>query len=357
VIRFSSFSMLNHRHPFPAVLVSMVVSILVGSLQGSLISIYNFDAQNGNDSSGNNNHATGTVTYSTNTPFGAGSGYAFSVSGSSKLTAVHTTSTGSTTGFNDITSNLSISFWINSPSTGSDQWFRVMRKGAGAENSGHWIIGRYMTSSDLNIRVDTGPSVAPGGYNQNLAYNTANTILDSNWHLVTYTLSYSGGANGTYIEYLDGVQNQTGSFIYNLGFAPNTANLEIGFSSGNWTGLLDDIGIWSNALTAGEARSIYTLATSGFKYELTDVTQLHALHSAASGSVELNGYTWTYADNLAGSGYNPGDLFYNSSTNEWFLQMTSTTGLVATPEPGRALLALLATSLLLFRRRRASCGA
>ncbi|TLD72494.1 PEP-CTERM sorting domain-containing protein [Phragmitibacter flavus] len=328
-------------------LVALLLSLAAPALHASVIAIYSFDAQNGNDASGNNNHATGSVTYSTSTPFG--DGYAYSVN-NNKLTAPHTTSSGSTTGFSDISNNLSVSFWINTGTTGNADWFRIARKGAGGTTSNHWIINRNAGTADTNIRIDSGET-NPTGYNQNLAQNAQN-VLTNDWRLVTYTLSYSTGTTGTWTEYLDGASVATGSFIFGNGLA-NTNALEIGVSGGNWIGLMDDLGIWSNALTAGEARSIYTLATNSlFNYDLELVTQLHTLHTTTTGTLDLNGYTWSYTDSLSGSGFNPGDLYFDSISSQWILQMTATTGLSAVPEPTRAVLLTLALGSLFLRRRR-----
>lgn len=316
----------------------------------AVVAIYSFDNQNGNDSAGNNNATPdATVAYSTSTP--TGQGYSFSVSNGATLTANH----GVNSTFNDISNSLSVSFWIKTGTTGNDAWHRIIRKGAGGANS--WIIGRYNTTADTNIRVDTNDTNGQG-YNQNLAYSaTGGTILTDEWHLVTYVLNYTGGTNGTVQEYVDGTlltPNTGTSFIFSGGLG-NTKSLELGVSSGNWTGLLDDVGIWSNALTAGEVRSIYTLATNGtFGYGLEDVTQLHSLWALGSGggTLNLSGYDWQYSNSLSGSGYNAGDLYFNSSTNQWVLQLDATSGLTATPEPGRMLLFALGLSLVTLRRSR-----
>lgn len=333
---------------------ALVAGLLAVSLpaHAAVVAIYSFDSQNGTDSAGGNNAtANAGVSYSTNTPFGAGSGYAFSVSNGARLTA--TQGAGST--FASINNNLSVSFWIKAGTAGNDNWNRIIRKGAGGANS--WIIGRYNATADTNIRVDSGATTGEG-YNQNLAYSASGgTILTDDWHLVTYVLEHTSGSNGTVKEYVDGnllSPNGGTSFIFGGGLG-NTNALEIGISSGNWTGLMDDVGIWSNALSAAEARSIYTLGTtSPFGYDLDLVTQLHSLFALGSGggALNLNGYDWQYSDALSGSGYNPGDLYFSSALNQWVLQMDATSGLTAAPEPGRMLLIALSLSLLTLRRRR-----
>lgn len=325
---------------------------LASPVTAAIVAIYSFDSQNGSDSAGGNTATpNANVSYSTNTPFGPAQGYAFNVSNGAKLTAVH--GTGST--FGSIGNNLSVSFWIKADTTNNTDWSRIIRKGSGGANS--WIIGRYMGTADTNIRVDSGATNIEG-YNQNLAYSSSGgTILNDQWHLVTYVLEYTSGTHGTVREYVDGTlltPNGGTTFILGGGLG-NTHALEIGVSTGSWTGLMDDVGIWNNALTAAEVRSIYTLGTNGlFAYDLDLVTQLHSLYAqgSAGGSLELNGYDWQYSDELGGSGRNPGDLYYNSSLNQWVLQMSSTTGLTAAPEPGRTLLVALSLTLLIFTRRR-----
>lgn len=330
----------------------LLVSSALVNVNASVVAIYSFDGQNGNDASGNSNNSTGTGAYVTTTPFDTSGNYAYSVSGTSKLTANHTASAGSNVGFSDINNNLTVSFWINAGTTaaGTNDWFRIVRKGAGSTANNNWMINRNSNTSDVNIRVDSG-AVNGSGYNQNLAQN-ASTVLNNAWHLMTYTLSYSSGTTGTYIEYLDGVAVSNGTFFFGNGLG-NTHALEIGISGGSWTGLLDDVGIWSNALTTGEARSLYTLAKGGpFTYDLEVVTQLHSLHTAGTGSLTFDGFTWSYSNALSGTGRNPGDLYYNSASNQWVLQMTATSGLVAVPEPARAALLVLAAAFVLTRRSR-----
>ena len=255
-------------------LVTLSLCMLAVQAPASVVAIYSFDGQKGKDVSGNNNHATGSVSYSANTPFG--NGFAYSVN-ANKLTASHA----SGSSFDTINTSLSVSFWINATTTGNDNWFRVVRKGAGSTANNNWIINRYNATADTNIRIDSGDT--GNGFNQNLAYTSSGgSVLDGSWHLVTYVLNYTSGTTGTVLEYLDGnlVSPNTGNaFIFGNGLN-NTHALEIGVSSGNWTGMLDDLGIWSNALTTGEARSIYTLADNDtFAYDLELVTQLHALHA------------------------------------------------------------------------------
>lgn len=331
---------------------ALVAGLLALSLpmHAAVVAIYSFDSQNGTDSVGSNNAtANGGVSYSTNTPFG--SGYAFNVSNGARLTAAD--SSGST--FSSISNNLSVSFWVKAGTAGNDNWHRLIRKGAGGANS--WIIGRYNSTADTNIRVDTGATTGDG-YNQNLAYSSSGgTILTDDWHLVTYVLEYTSGTHGTVQEYVDGTllsPNGGTSFLLGSGLG-NSNSLEMGISSGNWTGLLDDVGIWSNPLTAAEARSIYTLGmNSTFGYGLDSVTQLHSLFAlgAGGGTLGLDGYDWQYSDALSGSGHNPGDLYFSDTLNQWVLQMDATSGLTASPEPGRTLLIALSLALLTLRRRR-----
>lgn len=328
----------------PILLLILLLALVLpnSSSQASVVAIYSFDNQNGNDSSGNNNHAVGSgavsITYATTTPFGHG--YAYNAD-NNKFTAAHSAS------FGEISQQLTVSFWINADASTSANWFRIMRKSHSGESQmeTNWIISRNSNFADVLIRTDI-PSAAT---NQNRGVTNDAMVLDGQWHLVTYILN-----NGSYVEYLDGVSINSGTYPHGTETGlSNTHPFEMGRVKDNWTGLLDDVGIWSNALTSGEARSIYTLAASSvFNYDLELVTQLHALHQSGNGSLDLNGYTWSYTNALSGSGRNPGDLYYDGTRNQWILQMTSTTSLFATPEPSRAVLAALALLSLSLRRHR-----
>ena len=103
------------------------------------------------------------------------------------------------------------------------------------------------------MRVDT--SGAGGVFNQNRGRN-ASVILDGAWHQMVFTLD-----NGNWAEYLDGTFVQGGTYNHGGGLFNNQPLLIGGRGSPNMNGNLDDLGVFNQALTAGQALSIHPFAT------------------------------------------------------------------------------------------------
>ncbi len=70
--------------------------------------------------------------------------------------------------------------------------------------------------------------------------------------------------------------------------------------STGFKGTIDDVGIWHNTLTEGEARALYTLAVEpNLGYNLGQAQQLFDVHTAASGGVTIDDADWQYATGLS----------------------------------------------------------
>lgn len=145
----------------------------------------------------------------------------------------------------------------------------------------------------LDINSGTARFTVAGGSTSSLA-----PVNDGVWHLITGT--NSGGMSSLYV---DGVLQQSLA----LGYAGNTGT-ELNIAgdlpvNSTWAldGVVDDVGLWSNALTAGEAGALYGLANMpALNYHLGYAQQVFNVHVAA-GSADVNGLTWNYTTGLSGA--------------------------------------------------------
>ncbi|MGE9266755.1 MAG: hypothetical protein ACQKBY_01560, partial [Verrucomicrobiales bacterium] len=133
-------------------MMSLLAWPSISQTQAALIASYSFDAQNGDDSSGNGNHAdtsVGGISYAAG-GF-QGTGYALQNAGDGYLQAATSTSLESTA------DNLTVSFWIKSTVAdyGTNNWQRFIRKGEGV--NGSWIINRNSNTDGVLSRTDTAP--------------------------------------------------------------------------------------------------------------------------------------------------------------------------------------------------------
>lgn len=100
-------------------------------------------------------------------------------------------------------------------------------------------------------QVGASNSIGGGFYGRN--YGSG--IADNEWHLVT--LTFSGGANGTAVLYVDGIQKTTDVYTPNL----QPTSLIMGKANTGtpywYNGLIDDVRIYKRALTATEVLQLY----------------------------------------------------------------------------------------------------
>lgn len=99
-------------------------------------------------------------------------------------------------------------------------------------------------------------------------------ISENTWYHVAFTFV---GANSGLKLYLNGVElgSATGTAA-NL----NLSNMEIGHAGGYgryFRGLLDDLAVWNETLTAAQVKGIHSLAASTLNYGQADVGLLYGL--------------------------------------------------------------------------------
>lgn len=308
----------------------------------ALIAHYSFDADNAADLSGNANTGTvgASVAFSTDTPLGSGKAMETTATGSAYVVTVPTS-----TSLESIDHQLTFSFWMKAGTAGQNNWFRVFQHANEGNGTQGWLINRYSSSTETNIRVDT--TGAGGQFNQNLAEGVNTGTLDGQWHHMVYTLN-----NGTWEEYADGAR-ASGSYSHGSGFS-NTRPLYIAGrnNTAEYIGLLDDVAVWNERLSQGQSRSIYTVSQNlGLDYDIADMSDLWDIHAGGPGGSGLvDGTAWEYTTALPGS-TTLGDAYTQGPT--MYVVLGNGSGVASVPEPSTMLLAALGLlGLCCIRRRR-----
>jgi hypothetical protein len=224
-------------------LAVLLVELGAPSAEAALVGYWSFDGSNANDLSSNaNNGVVGsTITFSSTTPFGSGKSISSTGSGTSVIT-VNTSPS-----LESISDTLTVSFWMQG-TTANAAWVRLLghaNEGGGTQG---WMVNRYSTDNDVNIRVDTLPS----GFNQNKANGIGLGVLDGAWHQVAYVLD-----RGQWVEYVDGNISGSGTYTHGNGFS-NTQALYIAGAggSGQFAGLMDDVAVWNTRLSDKQVKAI-----------------------------------------------------------------------------------------------------
>ena len=323
-------------------LVAILIVMAAPSARAGLVAYYPFDADNAVDLSGNTNDGTvgGSVTFTTETPLASGKAMETTDRGGAYVVTVPTSPS-----LEAISDEVTVAFWMKAGTAGQSNWFRIFQHANEGGGTQGWLINRYSSSDETNIRVDT-----IGQFNQNLAEGVNPGTLDDQWHHMVYTLDSD---SGTWEEYADGAR-ATGPYNHGLGFS-NTRPLYIAGrnDTGQYIGLLDDVAVWDERLDTAQARSLYTVPNDlGLDYDLADVAALWAIHAAGStGSGVIDGLPWHFTDLLPGS-TTLGDAYISNGT--MYLVLGNGTGVAAVPEPSTFVLAalgLLGLACFGWRRR------
>lgn len=201
------------------------------------------------ESSGNaaDSHSTNTLTNNNSTAFAAAkinNGADLEESSSQSLSIADASQTGL-----DLSGDLSFSLWFKAESfnAGSERPLIAKRVGAGNQRSFHFKLG----SAGVNIGLLWYTDGNTIGGNLSVVWSPSTAT----WYHVVVTKSST-----TVKFYVDGAQqgaDQTGSnaTIYN-----GTAPFELGAFADSpeyWDGLIDEVGVWSRALTDSEVSTLY----------------------------------------------------------------------------------------------------
>jgi hypothetical protein len=204
------------------------------------------------------------------------------------------------------TNAFSIQAWVYS--TDYSQNMSIFWKGAVNTQYGFFFEGGY-----IKLRIIYG-----GGLSEDFIVTLATAgISNSNWYHVVAT--YDGT---TFNIYVNG--SSVGSKIQARTIDVNNTGMHIGsYGTGYyWNGNLDEIGVWSRALSSSEAGLLYN-GGAGLAYPLTPL-----ILTASRGQFSLTGYNASLS--LAGSIIvNTGtfNLTGNKATMLWFpMTMSVSTG-------------------------------
>lgn len=121
------------------------------------------------------------------------------------------------------------------------------------------------------------------------------TINENTWHHVAYTYDTPSSRLRLYIDGTEAGNVAISSVNLDL----NTMVIGSGFNR-HFNGLIDDLGVWNETLSATEVLGISNFATSSLNYGQGDVAPLYGLGVGQS-TTTSDGATWAYATGLTGT--------------------------------------------------------
>lgn len=204
------------------------------ALDTNIANVYTFDASDGTDSVGGKTLANSSVTFGT----GKLGAKCATFNGSAKFeTSVNIGITGTTA--------RTMNFWVKYTSTSGDGMVTFGTTGTGNGFSALAVSNQLYFGGES---ADVGPSGA--------------ALNDGNWHMCTITY------DGTTIRlYTDGTAGSTGTPTLNTA----AAHLFVGErndGSSKFTGDIDEVYLWTRALSAAEVTSLYN-GGAGLQYPFT----------------------------------------------------------------------------------------
>ena len=278
---------------------------------------YTFDTVNGStvaNSGSGGATLNGTLTAGATVVSGGRFGNALSVTGGAYLNVISTTTPLANTG------NWTVSAWVKTATAGST----ILSKSNGGWASGNSVF--YLGDGNSAGSGSTPSAVRwGGGFDQTTA--SAPSVTDNNWHLVTYVSNA-----GNYAIYVDGVAEALADGNNAFGNADVGSNLRIGATTDtaasdgtvNFNGLLDNVQIYNQALTAPQISALFLGTTTGALPSTSNVTISTGATLDVNGTVQqigsLNGSVGSTI--TLGSG----QLTTNSAANSVFAGVISGNG-------------------------------
>ena len=208
------------------------------ALRNGLMAYYPF-CGNANDASGNNNNANVNGPIISSNRFGT-SNSAYSFSGNTDYMIIPASSNLS------LSQSLSLSFWYMPTSTSLGY---ILDRDLCFPNP-DWSV--YWSGSKIGIRF--------GVSGTDYSMESTSALALNQWHHVVVVRDYAGANIKMYV---DGSYNNSIAFPASL-FTNTSIPIHVGdavcnrTSEPNFAGKIDDIMIWSRALSAGEAQQVYS---------------------------------------------------------------------------------------------------
>ncbi len=219
----------------------LLVVSLNHSARADLVAYYDFETGSGTtvmDQYGGDTPANGTFSGDPNWVAGKVGNYALEFNGTSDYV-----NCGDNAKFN-ISQQMTITAWLKAPQTFSPTYRMWISKG----NTAGW----------RSCQSGAGASLIWGVNADNANVYGIKTVLDDTWHHVAVTYKYDDGF-GTAKIYVDGELDNAGGFAFPI--LTNALDVAIGgnpvgYPDGLWQGLIDDLGIWNQALIQEEIEYI-----------------------------------------------------------------------------------------------------
>lgn len=218
------------------------------ALLTGIYAYWKFDSSNSNDSVGSNNGTDTSITYSSgNGKINNGAGF----NGSTSKIVLPDVAFG-------IASASTFAFWIKTTSTVATNPQMFTRDHTGVLRAWQVGMGAGTTNKGIRfIRFDSGGSLVTN-------ITSAAAINDGSWHHVVCTFDNTVGS----IVYIDGLSsasdavttntnNNTGEGVYIGNYG--------GGGGSEFPGSLDEIGVWTRALSSSEVTQLYN-SGSGLQY-------------------------------------------------------------------------------------------
>lgn len=213
------------------------------------------------------------------------------------------------------TTDFSVSVWlkVGTAPTAGQQMIIIGKDANGANNTRSYDIA-YENSGGTKRFV---AYIFGTGYSYPSNYESRSQNYDlgtGTWHLFNFTFTAANSAATQMAFYIDGVLVGNGTHLDGSGTSSvqdSTSALQIGYESfqGAFDGMMDEFGLWSRALTAGEVTALYNnnnalaypLTALGPIYDnsLLDGSSGSALTVGANSNRVLIAYIINSADNIS----------------------------------------------------------
>jgi len=320
---------------FATVLGASLAPVSVG--QANLVSYWPFEGNAQDPVGGRNGTLVGNATFSTNTP-------GFDTTNSLDLDGSGDRVTYDVTGVDSLSGAYTVALWVNVRTIGGAETF------FGTRGPTDTSFDAKYRAADIHGDIGTGSA-----WITTAADSVGVTPPIGSWDHVAYSVDSTG-----YDIYFNG--NPVGSGSFSAVPLLFDANHDIAIGAFRSTGgedldgLIDDVGVFDRALSAGEALAIVNLANEPtLQYDLGEVDQLLAAFNQSTPQVTVDGTEWRLVTD-GSIGGNPGDITstFVHGLPALALNLGGGNGMaiVPVPEPSTGILLLLAGSVLVRSRKR-----